>query len=127
MANNFLKESMLKVAQRETSLSRLMEGREKIKTEDIIKKYPNGVTLTEFDLVTIDDNTFPVFAFAENDKECFFGGHVLTKIATGWVKACDGDVETASDNLKSCGGIRVQFELSRTNKNNNITLVKVLG
>lgn len=127
MANNFLKESMLKVAQRETSLSRLMEGREKIKTEDIIKKYPNGVTLTEFDLVTIDDSTFPVFTFAENDKECFFGGHVLTKIAIGWVKACDGDVETASDNLKSCGGIRVQFELSRTNKNNNITLVKVLG
>lgn len=83
MANNFLKESMLKVAQRETSLSRLMEGREKIKTEDIIKKYPNGVTLTEFDLVTIDDSTFPVFAFAENDKECFLEVMCLQKLPLG--------------------------------------------
>lgn len=127
MANNLLKDTMLEVAHRETTLSCLMNGRDKIKTEDIIKKYPEGITLTEFDLITIEDGTFPVFLFAENDKECFFGGCILTKIATGWVKACDGDVEAASNNLKSCGGIKVQFEVSRTNKNKNITLVKVLG
>lgn len=115
------------IATNETVLSPLMADREKLKTEDIIKKYPNGVTVTGFDFVTVDNSTFPVLTFKENEKACFFGGHILTNICKSWVEPFDGDVEEASNALKSVGGVKMIFTAEKTKDGTkNITTVKVV-
>ena len=54
-----------KTAEKMTVLSELMTGREQIKTKDIIKKYADGVTITDFDFAVLDDKAFVVLTFAE--------------------------------------------------------------
>lgn len=115
------------IARKETSLSRVMEGREKVKTDYIIENYPDGVTLTEFDIVTVNGDTFPVFAFAENNELCFFGGAVLTNIANEWAAAMSGDIEAASNELKAMGGVKVKLANGKTKKGNSLTTVTVVG
>lgn len=120
------------MAQESTTFSKIMVDREKLKTQEIMKKYPNGVTLTEVDIVTMfdikkkEEVTFAVFAIKENEKECFFGGKVLTKIALEWVESCGGDVTETSEQLKKCGGVKVKMESSETKGGNNLTRVTII-
>lgn len=121
-----------KSAQEQTTFSKIMTGREKVKTDYIIKNYPNGITLTEFDLVTMYDSkkeresTFPVFAFKENAKECFFGGTVLTKVAVEWVEQNGGLVEETSEGLKNSGGVKIKMEKGETKNGDVIVRVQFL-
>lgn len=115
------------IAKKETTLSRVMEGREKVTTEHLIEKYPEGVTLTEFDIINVNGDTFPVFAIAENPAICFFGGKVLTNIASEWAGACGGDIEAASNELKAMGGVKVKMSAGRTKKGNSLTTITVVG
>lgn len=118
-------------ARKETSLSPVMEGRNKLSMEEMMKKYPNGVTVTEFDFISIYDpkkqaeSTFPVCAFSENDRECFFGGTVLSNICKAWADLCDGDIEGASEELKSSGGVHLRFKETKTRMGNKLISVEV--
>lgn len=120
------------IAKKATTFSEVMSDREKISTEEIIEKYPNGITLTEVDMVTIYDDekkenvTFPVLAFAENEKECFFGGAVLTRIVLEWIEACGGDVANTSENLKACGGVKIKMAMAKTKKGKPVCTVTIL-
>lgn len=123
MANKFAS-----MARQATSLSSVMEGRSKISMEDIMKAYPNGVTVTEFDFVTTADkrgaeHTYPVLAIAEDSNICFFGGAVLNKICVSWAESFDGDIQVASDALKAEGGVKMRFEKGSTKSGNSITKV----
>lgn len=126
MANRFSD-----IAKKETSLSRIMEGRTKVKQEDIMAKFPDGVTVTEFEFLTVNDpkkgvSTFPVLTIAEAPHVCFFGGAILSKICAAWASEFDGDAEAASDALKADGGCKMKFVNSRTKTGNNITLVEIV-
>ena len=126
MANKFAE-----IAKKETSLSRIMEGRTKVTQESIMQKFPDGVTVTEFDFLTVNDpkkgvTTFPVLTIAEEPTLCFFGGAILSKICAAWASACDGDAEQASEELKAAGGCKMKFVNSRTKSGNNITLVEIV-
>lgn len=119
-------------AKKATVLSEIMTGRVKIDTDDIIKKYPDGVTITEFDMVTVTDpkkgaSTFPVFAFKEDPESCFFGGAILSKIAVDWARAYGGDIESASEELSKCGGVKVKMFSKKTKAGNNLTAVEIIG
>lgn len=114
------------IAKKATSLSPLMNGREKIGVDELIAKYPNGITLTEFDIITTGVDTFPVFLFAEDDTKFSFGGTVLHNIIEAWVTDMGGDIEATSKELKSEGGVKMKFEKSRTKTGNNVTLVEIL-
>lgn len=127
MANMFAS-----LAKRATTLSPLMEGREKLSTDAVIKQYPNGITITEFDVITTPDkngnpSTYPVIAFAEDTQKFIYGGKALMDIVTMWLANFDGDVETTSKALKSAGGVKVKMTSDRTKQGNNFTRIDVIG
>jgi len=107
-----------------TAMSELMTDRDKISTEDIIDNYPNGITITRFDKVTVNEDTFYVFHFAEDDNVFAFSGLVIAKFFDALVNKY-GDLESANDALYDAGGIKVILESSRTKKNQPITTVKL--
>ena len=91
----------------------LMENRTKISTEELITRYPEGVTITAFDFLTGDNGKYPVCLFKENDNECFFGGSALTEICISWM---DGytTTEQCSTDLGASGGVKIKFIKSKT-------------
>lgn len=109
------------------TLSDLMNGRDKIDTASIIRDYPDGVTLTAFDIISINGAQYPVFLIKENDAVYYNGGHVLNKIVERWIAAYDGNITDASDDLTECGGIKIKLKESKTKRGNNITNVEIVG
>lgn len=115
---------------KETTLSPLMADRAKLSMEDVQKKFPDGVTITEFDFITVTKNgeakTYPVMLFKEDSSAYINGGLVLSKICHGWAEAYDGDVAAASEDLKAEGGVKMKFHPGRTSGGNSITNVTIL-
>lgn len=121
------------IAKEQTVFSPVFENREKTTTQDIIDKYPDGVTLVEFDIVSMyderskQDKPVPVFAIKEDDGVAFFGGVVLCKMAQAWAAAYDGDIAAASSELKATGGVKVKLTNSKTKNHQDVVSVEVLG
>lgn len=100
---------------------KVMENREKITTEELIRTYPQGVTVNEFDLIASNDKTYAVFAFAEDPKKFFNGGTIATKIAERWANLYEGDIELASDELKASGGVKFIISSKKTRNGRTLT------
>lgn len=120
------------MARKAVANSEIREGRERISTEEIIDKYPNGVTIIGFDVLTkrngSEYTTFPTFAFAEDDTLYFNGGTSLKKITDDWLSHFEGDIEAANAALKAAGGCKIKLLPSvRTGSGNNFTPVEVIG
>lgn len=127
MANMFAQ-----LAKRATTLSTIMEGREKITTEDVINSFPNGITITEFDVITTTNengmpSTYPVLAFAEDVNKFIYGGKALNDIVTTWLANFDGDIEATSAALKAAGGVKIKLVSAKTKQGRNFTRVDVIG
>lgn len=106
------------------AMSELMADREKIATEDIISKYPKGITINKFDKVTVNEDTFYVFTFDEDESVFAFSGFVISKFFDSLVTKY-GNINNANDALYDNDGIKVIFESSKTKKNQPITTVKL--
>ena len=115
-----------KIAENNTSSSPVMRGREKIATDDVIAKYPGGITLTGFDIIPNDNGGYAIFTFAEEPDKFINGGSILTKIAFEWADGFDDDVAAASRTLAESGGVKVRLSRKKTKKGNTITAVEVL-
>lgn len=103
----------------------LMENRTKISTEELITRYPDGVTIIGFDFLTGDNGKYPVCIFKENDNECFFGGSQLTEICTSWMEDYTLTAECSKD-LARAGGVKVKFEKAKTKTGHNFIKVNVI-
>lgn len=114
------------IAEQAIGNSPIITGREKITTEDIIKNYPNGITLTAFDIIPNGNDGYAVFTFAEAPTKFLNGGTLLSKMAFQWVEAFAGNIEDASAELTACGGIRVRLSTKRTKRGNTITAVEIV-
>lgn len=112
-------------AQEMTQGSFVTVGKEKVEIDEIIKVYPLGVTVTEFDFLTGNDGDFAVCGFKEDDKVFFFGGKILTDMCKAW---CEGYASTkeASADLTQEGGVKLKFTRSKTKANRDVTLVEVV-
>lgn len=106
--------------------SPIMSGREKISTEDVIKKYPTGITLNGFDVIDDGKDGHAVFTFVEEPDKFVNGGTLLSKIAFKWVEAFDGNITDASEELAACGGVRVRLSNKKTKRGNTITAVEIV-
>lgn len=120
------------MAQKAVANSQVREGRERISTEEIISHYPDGVTITEFDMLSkrngVELTTFPTFAFAEDDTKYFNGGTSLKKIVDEWLQHFEGDIDACNAALKAAGGCKIRLLPSiRTGNGNNFVPVEVLG
>ena len=118
------------IAVKVTQLSELMEDREKIETEDIIKYYPDGITIIGADPITLtnekgEESSFWVYIFEEDDSKFAFSGFVLNKIFANILKQCGGDLDEMNEELKK-GELRVKLSTGNTKSKQQITNVKVL-
>ena len=115
------------LARKATTLSELMENREKIQTGEVIKNFPNGITLNAVDIIKTSDATYPVFNFLEDSNRFYCGGIVLSKIVDTWLREYDGDLEMLNHDLAECGGVKVKLTETKTRDGkNNITEVEVI-
>lgn len=114
------------IARKETTLSPIMEGKERISIDDIISNYSDGITIIAFDIITTGADSFPVLAFKEDAGIFAFGGAIIKNIIDGWIEHFEGDIETANNELDKVGGVKVRFSKGRTKSGNNITNVEVL-
>lgn len=113
-------------AMNSTLLSTLQNNREKISTEGLIQRFPDGITVNAFDFATVKDKTFAVVTFAEDDSMYYNGGTVLTKMCLAWAAGFDGDPESASIALGKSGGVKLKFNESKTKDGNNVTTITVV-
>lgn len=120
-----------KIAQQATVMSELMEGREKIETENIIKYYKDGITINAADKVEVSDETkengiseFYVYTFKEEPKKFAFSGFILSKIFDEILEAVEGDFYEFKNALAD--GLKVKLKEGKTKGKQNITLVEVL-
>lgn len=120
------KNKFYEIAEQALGNSPIMTGREKISTEDVIKKYPAGITLNGFDVLDNGKNGYAVFTFVEEPDKFVNGGALLSKMAFEWVKAFDGNITDASDELSACGGVRVRLSTKKTKRGNTITAVEIV-
>ena len=118
--NKFLNKA--KVA---TASCTLMENRTKIGTEELINKYPEGVTVTAFDWLSGDNGKYPVCVFSENENECFFGGTAMTDICNEWMDGYDTP-EQCSKDLGECGGVKIKFTKAKTKLGRNFIKAEVI-
>lgn len=114
------------LAQESTTLSHLMTDRVKVSTDEVINQYPEGITIDQFDSITMKEDQYYIATFKEDEKAYLNCGQVLSKVFDSFVKAFDGDIVGASDALKAEGGIKVKLSKGRTRGGNNITTVTVV-
>lgn len=115
-----------KAALDSTMLSTLQTDREKISTRELIQQFPDGITVNAFDFATVDDKSFAVVTFNEDDTKYYNGGTVLTKMCVAWAAGFDGDPESASIALGKSGGVKLKFTESKTKNGNNVTTITVV-
>lgn len=125
------------VAQKNTLLSGIMVGRDKIDTDSIINK---DLTIIAFDFApkfdqagnpvindaTGEADTFGVVVFKEFPDKYYCVGAVFTKVCHAWVAGFSSP-EEASAALEAEGGVKVRFTPSKTKKGNNLTAVEILN
>lgn len=122
-----------KIALDATTMSELMNGRDKMDTEELIKKYPNGVTIDLIDNVDMqqedgEENVW-IFVTEEQPNKFTFAGFVLAKIFNNILHEFEGDyaemIETYNSALKE-DKLRVKLERAKTKSKREITKVTVL-
>lgn len=123
-----------KIALDATTMSELMNGRDKMDTEELIKKYPDGVTIDFIDNVNMlqEDKEVEnvwIFVTEEQPDKFTFGGFVLAKIFNNILAEFEGDyaemIETYNSALKE-DKLRVKLERAKTKAKREITKVTVL-
>lgn len=115
-----------KTALESTMLSKLQNDREKISTHDLIRRFPDGITVNAFDFATVDDKTFAVVTFKEDDTKYYNGGTVLSKMCSAWAAGFAGDPGAASTALANAGGVKLKFVETKTKNGNNVTAITVV-
>lgn len=122
-----------KIALDATTMSELMNGRDKMDTEELIKNYPNGVTIDFIDNVNMqqedgEENVW-IFVTEEQPNKFTFAGFVLAKIFNNILDEFEGDyaemIETYNSALKE-DKLRVKLERAKTKSKREITKVTVL-
>lgn len=121
MQNNIFAKS----ARKATTLSPLMENREKMPTEEIINKYPDGITVTCFDIIGTGENAYPVFIFEEEPDKFAFGGYVFKQIVDAWVNQFEGAIDDCANSLKASGGVKMIFKTSTTKNKRTVTTIEI--
>lgn len=112
-----------------TTLAQIMDGRDKIDTEDIIKNFPEGFTIDEIEYVTMQkgEDIDQFWAYHIKGTDYFaFGGYILNKIFNDYLVGYEGTYDELYREFKESGGIRVKLTEGKTKDGKSVTLVKVL-
>lgn len=119
--------SLRDLAIKETTLSPIMDGREKIKMEDLVKQHPMGVTITAVDMIP-DAKTgemYSVFTFQEDTTKFASGGVVFNKIAKKWLEEYSYDINMLSHDLAE-EKVFIKFYYDRTANKRDIVKCEII-
>lgn len=118
------------VANKELSLSPLMDHREKVDTDAL---YDKELTVIAFDFISTTDKdgttkTYPVVNFEEMPDKFYLGGALLAKVFYAWAEdpQFNGDFEECSAALAESGGVKFKFTKTKTRSGNNLTKIEVV-
>lgn len=115
-----------KAKQRTESGDSLFQGRDRMKMENLIAAYPNGVLVTEFRKLKGPKGDFWLLGFAEDPAVCFSATSIMEDILESWVEGYDS-VIAASDDLKKSGGCKLMFSYVTGKSGNQYVAVDVIG
>lgn len=105
-----------KIAQKSVTLAAIMEGREKVETEELINNYPNGFEIDEIEYVILQKGEGKVDEFwafhIKGTNNFAFSGLVLGKIFNDFLAEFEGDYDALYEDFKKSGGIRVKLASS---------------
>ena len=120
------------LAKKKTAGSPVLSERTKISTDEIIARYPNGVTINGFDFLNGKNGRYVVCCFREDPGRYFNGGKILSEIFESFVaeyKTEDNTLEAAYEACAADFGrecLKVKLSDGRTKDGNRVTLVEVL-
>lgn len=120
------------LAKKKTAGSPVLSERSKISTDELIAKYPDGVTINAFDFLNGKNGKYVVCAFRENPDLFFNGGKILTEIFESFVNEYRTEENTSEDAYEACSkdfaaeGLKVKLSSGRTKDGNRVTLVEVI-
>lgn len=112
------------IAKREITFSELIIDKEIIENDDIIKYFPDGITIYAAEEVKVKESRYYVFLFKEDEKRFGATGLILTKILDRIMEACEGDIETFNTELKQ--GLKVKLIADKTKDKKPIYKVEVV-
>ena len=118
--------SRLEMIARNAVGSNITDGREPIKTADIIAKYPDGVCITSIAKNTYNGSTYPVFTFAEDSSKYFSGGKALSQMVDNMLDEYDGNMALLNEDL-SKEYLKVKLVKTKTKRGYNFTRVVIVG
>ncbi len=104
----------------------IMDGRENIKTDDIVQLYPNGICITGVAKNTYNGSTYPVFTFAEDPSKYFSGATALTQLVDGMLEGYDGNWAALNADLQK-EYLKIKLVKTKTKRGYNFTKVIVVG
>ena len=104
----------------------IMDGREPIKTEEIIVKYPDGICITGVAKNTYNGSTYPVFTFAEESGKYFSGASALSALVDGMLEEYDGNLAAINESLKK-EYLKIKLVKTKTKRGYNYTKVVIVG
>ena len=117
---NTLKE----IAEKTTAGNPIFDNREKMTTDEVIEKYPSGISITECALIASDKGEYAVIAFAEQPDVFVSCGTILTNIVHDWVAAI-GSIEEVNGMLIE-QPVRVKLHKILNKKKQPLTVVDIL-
>lgn len=112
------------IARKALGGNNILGGREKIKIDDLIAKYPDCVSITGVTLVEYADVSYPAFTFAEDPTKYFAGGLALRNMVNVLIEA-DPTLEEVNAEFKA-HPLRVKLAKVRTKSGNTFTTVTEL-
>lgn len=116
--------SLKELAQKTTAGNPIFNNREKMTTDEVIEKYPNGISITECTLIESEKGAYAVIAFAENPGVFVTCGTILTNIVCDWIDA-EGSVEEVNAFLMQ-DPVKVKLHKITNRKNQPLTVVDIL-
>lgn len=110
------------IARKALTGNSLIGDRTKIKVDDIIRLYPDGIGLTGITIVEYAETSYPAFTFAEDPTKYFSGGIALRHMANVLLEASEGDLSAVNEEW-SAHPFRIKMSKVTTKNGNTFTKV----
>ena len=102
-------------------------GGEYISLDDIIRTYPEGITINGAFIRVYDERKIPCFTFSEDTNKYFYAvSGDVAGLFDSWLSGCDGSIDELADSLRY-ENIKVRIEKKRTKAGKTYTKAWVVG
>jgi predicted ThiF/HesA family dinucleotide-utilizing enzyme len=112
------------LAKKASGVSAITEGKTKLSTADVIKRFPNGFTISAVDVFGTGAEAYAVINIAEDANVYFFGGKALTEMVNNFVNMC-GSVDEVNTQL-ALEPVKIKLTQTKTKTNRDFTSFEVI-